>query len=58
MKSQQPPAASERPGQGPKRKGYQKPRLEVYGDLAEMTRNNLGSMAADGSGHLNMRYTS
>lgn len=58
MKSQQPPAASERSDQLPQRKAYQKPRLQVYGDLAEMTRSNSGSMGLDGSGHPNMRYTS
>jgi hypothetical protein len=42
----------------PARKPYQKPELQVYGDLAEITRANAGSNKPDGNGHPNKHFTS
>lgn len=53
-----PHASEDRSADLPARKAYQKPRLQVYGDLAEMTKSKTGSKAADGAGHPNMHYTS
>jgi hypothetical protein len=39
------------------RKTYQKPELQVYGDLAEITKSVLGSKTNDGSGHPNKHST-
>jgi hypothetical protein len=40
------------------RKAYQKPQLQVYGDLAEITKSIMGSKTADGAGHPNKHFTS
>ena len=40
------------------RKPYQKPRLEVYGDLADLSASVAGNMHADGLGHPNKHFTS
>ena len=62
MKPQAPPASDENPedtsSQASTRKAYKKPRLQVYGDLAEITKSNLGSKTNDGSGHPNKHFTS
>jgi hypothetical protein len=58
MKPQDPPAAEERSGQTPTRKTYEKPELQVYGDLAEITRGAAGSKTNDGQGHPNKHFTS
>jgi len=42
----------------PTRKDYQKPQLQVYGELGALTRAVLGAMANDGSGHPNKHFTS
>ena len=39
------------------RKVYRKPRLQVYGDLAEITGTIMGMMTKDGSAHPNMHFT-
>ena len=52
------PASEERPSEAPTRKAYQKPQLQVYGDLAEITNSVTGSKANDGAGHPNMHFTS
>lgn len=42
----------------PPRKPYQKPVLQVYGDLGEITQSMTGTMANDGAGHPNKHFTS
>jgi hypothetical protein len=44
--------------QAPARKTYQKPQLQIYGDLAEITKANFGTKANDGGGATNMHFTS
>jgi len=44
--------------EAPARKPYTKPRLEVYGDLAQITKGVLGTKTNDGSGHPNKHFTS
>jgi len=56
-KPQDTAAADERPSQTPPRKAYQKPQLQVYGDLAEITKTIMGTMTNDGSGHPNKHMT-
>ena len=56
-KPQDIPATDERPSQAPARKAYQKPELQVYGDLAEITKTIMGTMTNDGSGHPNKHFT-
>ena len=58
MKPPQTPADTERPNQAPTRKAYEKPQLQVYGDLAEITRTIAGSNTNDGAGHPNKHFTS
>ena len=58
MKPQDAPASDEKSSQTPGRKAYQKPQLQVYGDLAEITKTILGSKTNDGSGHPNKHFTS
>jgi hypothetical protein len=57
-KPEERPATDERPSQAPARKAYQKPRLQIYGDLAEITKAILGSKTNDGAGHPNKHFTS
>jgi hypothetical protein len=42
----------------PPRKPYDKPRLEVYGDLAEIAKSLNAGTKMDGSGHPNKHFTS
>ena len=58
MTGQDSPAADDRSSHAPKRKAYQKPELQVYGDLAKMTNTNFGSKSNDGGGAVNMHFTS
>jgi hypothetical protein len=58
MKPPHAPAADENPEKKPARKAYEKPKLQVYGDLAEVTQTILGSKTNDGSGHPNRHFTS
>ena len=58
MKPQDAPAPDEKLIQTPGRKAYQKPQLQVYGDLAEITKTIFGSKTNDGSGHPNKHFTS
>jgi hypothetical protein len=58
MKPPDTPAAVEHPEQKPARKAYEKPQLQVYGDLAEITQTIVGSKTNDGSGHPNRHFTS
>ena len=58
MKPEETPAAGERANPAPARKTYQKPQLQVYGDIAEIT-NGLNSGSKNGgSGHPNKHFTS
>jgi hypothetical protein len=58
MKPTEVPSSDDRLSQPPARKTYQKPRLQVYGDLAEITKSVLGFKTNDGSGHPNKHSTS
>jgi hypothetical protein len=58
MKPQDTSASPEESTRVPARKAYQKPQLQVYGDLTEITQSVMGSMMNDGSGHPNMHFTS
>jgi len=58
MKPQDAAASDERSSQAPTRKAYEKPRLQVYGNLAEITKSVNGSKMSDGAGHPNMHFTS
>jgi hypothetical protein len=51
-------ASDNRSGQAPTRKPYATPRLQEYGDLAEITKGNSGTMSNDGAAHVNKHFTS
>jgi hypothetical protein len=51
-------ATDERPGQQSPRKVYQKPELQVYGDLTAITQGLNALNSNDGSGHPNKHFTS
>ena len=52
------PANHENPSEPRMRKAYEKPQLQVYGDLAEITKAVAGSKSNDGAGHPNRHFTS
>jgi hypothetical protein len=52
------PSSDDRASKHPSRKAYQKPQLQVYGDLTEITESLMGSKNPDGSGHPNKHFTS
>jgi hypothetical protein len=52
------PSRSEQDAPRAPRKSYRKPKLQAYGDLAEVTKNINGSKTNDGAGHPNKHYTS
>ena len=52
------PDSDKRSRPAPPRKAYQKPQLQVYGDLAEITKSINGSKTPDGAGHPNKHFTS
>ena len=56
MKPQDSPA-DKTPGPAPARKAYEKPQLQVYGDLARITQNVTGTNASDGQAHPNKHFT-
>ena len=58
MKQQDTPASDERSSQAPARKAYEKPQLQVYGDLAEITKSLNGTNNNDGASHPNKHFTS
>ena len=58
MESHDTPTSDERSSEAPTRKAYEKPKLEVYGDLTEITKSLMGAMGADGAGHPNKHFTS
>jgi hypothetical protein len=57
MKPQDDAGADDRSSQAAPRKPYEKPRLEIYGDLADLSKTILGSKMADGSAHPNRHFT-
>ena len=58
MKPPHTPDADQTPEPKPARKAYEKPQLQVYGDLAGITQSVLGSKTNDGAGHPNRHFTS
>jgi hypothetical protein len=54
----QPSSASETSSPAPARKPYKAPHLQVYGDLAEITKGQNSGGQNDGSGHPNRHFTS
>jgi len=58
MKPPNAPANDESPSVPPTRKAYEKPQLQVYGDLAEITKSLTGTNTNDGAGHPNKHFTS
>jgi hypothetical protein len=58
MEPQDTPASDERSSQAPRRKAYQKPQLQVYGDLAEITNSINATNNMDGAAHPNKHFTS
>jgi hypothetical protein len=55
----EPDSAQEaRSNQPLERKSYKKPRLQLYGDLAEITKGQNSGGKNDGSGHPNRHSTS
>jgi hypothetical protein len=58
MKPQDRPASDHPSGETPQRKPYEKPELQVYGDLTDITRGVMATMNNDGSGHPNKHFTS
>jgi hypothetical protein len=57
MKSPDTPDADERSSPAPTRKAYQKPQLQIYGDLAEITQSQTTLANSDGGTHPNKRHT-
>jgi hypothetical protein len=59
MEDQERPDVAERiAAPAASRKAYDKPVLQVYGDLTEITKSMMAGMMDDGSGHPNMHFTS
>lgn len=58
MKPQSPSAPDNKMSGTPARKPYSTPHLQQYGDLAEITKGNSGTMSNDGSAHANKHFTS
>ena len=52
------PVSDKGTSQAPARKAYQKPHLQIYGELAEITKATFGTTANDGSNATNMHFTS
>jgi hypothetical protein len=40
------------------KKPYEKPLLQIYGDLSEIVKSNTGTNMNDGAGHPNKHFTS
>jgi hypothetical protein len=58
MEPRDPDGADNRPAAAPVRKPYEKPRLEVYGDLTEISKSLAAGTRNDGAGHPNKHFTS
>jgi len=52
------PANDANPSEPQTRKAYEKPQLQVYGDLAEITKAVTGTNTNDGASHPNKHFTS
>ena len=57
-KPQDMPVAAEPSPETPPRKTYQKPELQVYGDLVQITQAVSGTKTNDGSSNPAMHFTS
>jgi hypothetical protein len=58
MKQQDEPSLDALSKQGATRKRYQKPVLELYGDLTEITQSMMMMMSKnDGAAHVNKHFT-
>lgn len=57
MKPQDTPASTEGSNQASARKAYEKPQLQVYGDLAEIAKSANVTGQNDGAGHPNKHFT-
>lgn len=53
-----PPPPSDVATPKPRRKPYQKPRVQVYGDISSITQGKNSGGQNDGSGHPNKHFTS
>jgi hypothetical protein len=51
------PKAEQPAGETEPRKPYVEPRLEVYGDLADISKTVSGNSSHDGAGHPNKHFT-
>ena len=58
MKPQARSTSADRTSETPARKPYNKPRLEVYGDLTDIAKSLSSGTKNDGSGHPNKHFTS
>ncbi len=58
MKPPNAPANEEKPAEQQERKAYEKPQLQVYGDLGEITKSLTGTKTNDGAAHPNKHFTS
>ncbi len=58
MKPPNAPVKNENPSEPQTRKAYEKPQLQVYGDLAEITKAVTGTKNNDGASHPNRHFTS
>ena len=52
------PANDANPSEPQTLKAYEKPQLQVYGDLAEITKSLTGTNTNDGAAHPNKHFTS
>ena len=51
------PTSADGTSEAPARKPYSKPTLQVYGDLATITKSQTAGTKNDGSGHPNKHFT-
>jgi hypothetical protein len=58
MDPQDPPTSNEQPIEPRTRKPYEKPLLQVYGELSEIAQGLAKGKLQDGSGHPNKHFTS
>jgi hypothetical protein len=58
MDSQDTPASPESSKRPSTRKPYEKPQLQVYGNLTDLAKTIVGTKTNDGAGHPNRHFTS
>ena len=58
MKPEDTPVSRDATRERPALKPYEKPQLQVYGDLADLAKAIAGSNTNDGAGHPNKHFTS